>query len=111
MCTRGNGTASHLRDDPSVFTLSPHGEKNFPFRRVAGDLDDGAARPARGDQAYLDALDLALVEAGQPLSPPMPCSPGGADLHGRPPGRLKLSYDGLLARDRRVRLGLTRRCR
>src|SRR5262249_23034725 len=33
---QGNGTASIFRDDPSVFTLSLHGAKNFPFRKEAG---------------------------------------------------------------------------
>ena len=30
---QGNGTASIFRDDPTVFTLSLHGAKNFPFRK------------------------------------------------------------------------------
>jgi hypothetical protein len=30
---QGNGTASIFRDDASVFTLSLHGQKNFPFRK------------------------------------------------------------------------------
>ena len=99
---QGNGTASIFADDPSVFTLSLHGEKNFPFRKVAGDLDvwlpDGT-----GDQAYLDALDLALVELDSRFRPDAVFYLAGADPHeGDRLGRLKLSYDGLLARDRRV---------
>jgi len=38
---QGNGTASILCDDPSVFTLSLHGEKNFPFRKETSNLDVG----------------------------------------------------------------------
>ena len=49
---QGNGTARIFRDDPSVFTLSLHGQKNFPFRKEASDLDvdlpDGC-----GDDDYL----------------------------------------------------------
>src|SRR5512139_2745466 len=56
---QGNGTASIFRDDPTVFTLSLHGAKNFPFRKEAGDLDielpDGCT-----DEPYLAALDAAL---------------------------------------------------
>jgi acetoin utilization deacetylase AcuC-like enzyme len=36
---QGNGTAAIFADDPTVFTLSLHGERNFPFRKVPGDLD------------------------------------------------------------------------
>ena len=36
---QGNGTARIFRDDPSVFTLSLHGQKNFPFRKEPSDLD------------------------------------------------------------------------
>ena len=30
---QGNGSAAIFRDDPTVFTLSLHGERNFPFRK------------------------------------------------------------------------------
>jgi acetoin utilization deacetylase AcuC-like enzyme len=36
---QGNGTAHIFRQDPSVFTLSMHGAKNFPFRKEASDID------------------------------------------------------------------------
>ncbi len=99
---QGNGTASIFADDPSVFTLSLHGEKNFPFRKVAGDLDVGLP-DGTGDQTYLDALDLALVELDSRFRPDAVFYLAGADPHeGDRLGRLKLSYDGLLARDRRV---------
>ena len=63
---QGNGTASIFAGDPSVFTLSLHGEKNFPFRKVAGDLDV-ALPDGCGDDDYLHALDLALDKlAGAP---------------------------------------------
>ncbi|MDO9071878.1 MAG: histone deacetylase, partial [Rubrivivax sp.] len=59
---QGNGTAAIFRDDPSVFTLSLHGARNFPFRKEASDLDvdlpDGC-----GDAEYLAALDNALAQA------------------------------------------------
>ena len=99
---QGNGTASIFAGDASVFTLSLHGEKNFPFRKVAGDLDVGLP-DGTGDQVYLDALDLALVELDSRFRPDAVFYLAGADPHeGDRLGRLKLSYDGLLARDRRV---------
>ncbi len=59
---QGNGTAAIFRDDATVFTLSLHGAKNFPFRKEPSDLDvelpDGCT-----DAPYLDALDAALADA------------------------------------------------
>ena len=55
---QGNGTASILASDPTVFTVSIHGVKNFPLRKVASDLDislpDGT-----GDSDYLAAVQQA----------------------------------------------------
>ena len=99
---QGNGTAAIFAGDASVFTLSLHGEKNFPFRKVAGDLDVGLP-DGTGDAAYLDALDLALVELDSRFRPDAVFYLAGADPHeGDRLGRLKLTYDGLIARDLRV---------
>ena len=99
---QGNGTARIFRDDPSVFTLSLHGQKNFPFRKEASDLDvdlpDGC-----GDDDYLHALERALDELEQRFEPGLVIYLAGADPHeGDRLGRLKLTWDGLEARDRRV---------
>lgn len=99
---QGNGTAHLFRDDPSVFTLSLHGDKNFPFRKEAGDLDVALADGC-GDVDYLAALELALEQLDQRCSPGIVFFLAGADPHeGDRLGRLKLSFDGLQARDRRV---------
>ncbi|MFQ5351396.1 MAG: histone deacetylase, partial [Thermoanaerobaculia bacterium] len=55
---QGNGTASIFADDPTVFTLSLHGRRNYPFRKVPGDLDVGL-EDGTGDEEYLEALGLA----------------------------------------------------
>jgi acetoin utilization deacetylase AcuC-like enzyme len=99
---QGNGTARIFREDPSVFTLSIHGQKNFPFRKEASDLDvelpDGC-----GDADYLTALEHALDELDRRCSPGLVIYLAGADPFERDRlGRLKLSFDGLEARDRRV---------
>lgn len=102
---QGNGTASIFRDDDSVFTLSIHGEKNFPFRKEASDLDVGLP-DACGDAVYLDALDGALDEVWRRMAdrpPGLAFYLAGADPHeGDRLGRLKLSADALLRRDERV---------
>ena len=102
---QGNGTASIFRDDPTVFTLSLHGAKNFPFRKEASDLDvelpDGCT-----DEPYLAALDGALEEAWKRLGgerPGLAFYLAGADPHEDDRlGRLKLSGRGLARRDARV---------
>jgi acetoin utilization deacetylase AcuC-like enzyme len=99
---QGNGTARIFRDDPGVFTLSLHGQKNFPFRKEASDLDvdlpDGT-----GDDAYLQALERALDELAHRFDPRLVIYLAGADPHECDRlGRLKLTWDGLEARDRRV---------
>jgi acetoin utilization deacetylase AcuC-like enzyme len=99
---QGNGTAAIFADDDTVFTLSMHGAKNFPFRKEAGDLDvelpDGCT-----DDAYLDALDAALAGLWRRTTPGLVFYLAGADPHeGDRLGRLKLTSDGLAERDRRV---------
>ncbi len=113
---QGNGTAAIFRDDPSVYTLSLHGEKNFPFRKEASDLDvalpDGCS-----DGDYLAALDAALVAAFAGVArqhegalPGLAFYVAGADAHeGDRLGRLKLSFDGMAERDRRVFAALRER--
>ena len=85
-----------------MFTLSLHGQKNFPFRKEASDLDvdlpDGC-----GDDDYLQALERALDELERRFEPGLVIYLAGADPHeGDRLGRLKLTWDGLEARDRRV---------
>ena len=102
---QGNGTAAIFRGDDSVFTLSLHGARNFPFRKEASDLDveleDGTT-----DQPYLAALDKALEalwshHGAQP--PGLAFYLAGADPHENDRlGRLKLTAEGMAERDRRV---------
>ena len=102
---QGNGTAAIFHGDDTVFTLSLHGAKNFPFRKVPGDLDvelpDGCT-----DAPYLDALDAALAMLWQrhrQAPPGLVFYLAGADPHeGDRLGRLKLTAAGLAERDRRV---------
>ena len=99
---QGNGTAHIFRDDPDVFTLSMHGEKNFPFRKESSDLDIGL-QDGCGDDDYLLALDNALTTLEQRLSPGLVVYLAGADPFERDRlGRLKLTSRGLQRRDARV---------
>jgi acetoin utilization deacetylase AcuC-like enzyme len=108
---QGNGTAAIFRDDPSVFTFSMHGAKNFPFRKEAGDLDVELADGCE-DAAYLAALDeaLDLIWHRHATPPGLAFYLAGADPHeGDRLGRLKISTEGLRERDRRVLAALRER--
>ena len=99
---QGNGTASICQDDPSIFTLSMHGEKNFPFRKESSNLDislfDGCE-----DEEYLDLLSKALITLKSRFSPDMIIYLAGADPHeGDRLGRLNLTLDGMRQRDQMV---------
>ena len=99
---QGNGTASILRHDSTIFTLSLHGEKNFPFRKEPSDLDIGLPDDC-GDDQYLEALDHGLAQLDARFEPDFLIYLAGADPHEADRlGRLKLTFDGLKARDRRV---------
>jgi acetoin utilization deacetylase AcuC-like enzyme len=96
---QGNGTAAIFRHDPTVFTLSLHGDKNFPFRKEPSDLDvplpDGC-----DDLTYLDALQHALKELERRFPADFVIFLAGADPHeGDRLGRLKLTQAGLRQRD------------
>lgn len=98
---QGNGTAEIFAADPSVFTASVHGARNFPLRKHPGDLDIGLEDGA-DDSTYLAAADAALdgaLGAGADLLLYI----AGADPYvGDRLGRLSVSRAGLLERDRRV---------
>jgi acetoin utilization deacetylase AcuC-like enzyme len=99
---QGNGTASILANDDSVFTLSLHGEHNYPFTKETSDLDV-ALPDGTDDDAYLTALQNALAELFTRFSPQLIIYLAGADPHeGDRLGRLKLTMQGLAARDRMV---------
>ncbi len=99
---QGDGTADIFRDETRVFTLSVHGARNYPARRIAGDLDielpDGT-----GDAAYLETLDAALDRVLPITSPDLVFFNAGVDVHAEDRlGRLSLSDEGLRARDTMV---------
>ena len=96
---QGNGTAKIFEHDPTVFTLSLHGAKNFPFQKEVSDLDvelpDGCA-----DAEYLNALKNALDRFEALFKADFIIFLAGADPYaGDRLGRLALSIEGLKKRD------------
>ncbi len=99
---QGDGTAQIVSSDDSVFTLSLHGARNFPFRKQASDLDV-ALPDGTEDEAYLTALDRALAQLLQRFTPQFVIYLAGADAHGGDRlGKLALTDDGMARRDQRV---------
>ena len=99
---QGDGTASIFANDPTVFTFSIHGARNYPLEKQTSDLDvdieDGAQ-----DAAYLEALDRGLALAIDRARADLAIYLAGADpyIYDRL-GRLRISMAGLAERDRMV---------
>lgn len=99
---QGDGTADCLSDDPDLFTFSLHAEKNYPARRIPGDLDIGLADGVE-DDAYLDVLRSHLPRLLDAKEPDLVFYNAGVDPHRDDKlGRLCLSDQGLRRRDRFV---------
>lgn len=98
----GDGTATIFSGEPSIFTFSVHGEKNFPTRKPAGDLDIGLP-DGTSDQAYLEVIAEHLSPLIDHHQPEIIFYNAGVDPHEKDRlGRLSLSEQGLMARDRLV---------
>lgn len=96
---QGNGTAAILAGDPSVYTFSMHGAKNFPHHKERSDLDvelpDGA-----DDSLYLDLLTASLDRVLPAARPDLVIYLAGADPFADDSlGRLALTKEGLAQRD------------
>ena len=97
----GNGTAFIFESDPRVFTFSMHQQHNYPMWKPRGSLDIGLADGAH-DATYLEALAGALPEV-MAHRPDCVFYLAGADPYEDDQlGGLRLSKDGLRARDRLV---------
>ena len=99
---QGDGTAQILAGDDSVFTLSLHGERNFPFRKQPGDLDVGLP-DGTGDDEYLRELERALAALESRFAPDLLIYLAGADVHENDRlGKLALTVAGVRMRDEQV---------
>lgn len=99
---QGDGTAACFRNDPRVFTASVHAASNFPLRKVPSNLDvalvDGAT-----DHDYLAVIADRVPNLLDELQPQLVLYNAGVDPHASDRlGRLALTDQGLLMRDRLV---------
>jgi len=99
---QGDGTAACFQADQRVFTLSVHAQSNFPLRKVSSDLDIPLEDQTE-DAAYLAAIGDQLPHLLDRLHPDLVLYNAGVDPHRDDRlGRLGLSDQGLLHRDRLV---------
>ena len=99
---QGDGTAALFAGDPRVFCFSAHCASNFPLRKQISDLDlplpDGL-----GDHDYLAAVGDVLPDLLDQVRPDLVLYNAGVDPHRNDRlGKLSLSSEGLLNRDRMV---------
>ncbi|AXT39716.1 histone deacetylase [Alteromonas sp. BL110] len=99
---QGDGTAKLAEDDRDIFTLSIHGEKNFPYRKQLSDIDIGLAKGAEDDE-YLGTLEEALTLASRQFQPDAIIYDAGVDVHVNDDlGHLHISTQGVYERDKKV---------
>lgn len=97
---QGDGTAALMAGRTDVATYSIHAEKNFPVRKARSTLDVALSDGA-DDIAYMDALTTSLPSLIEDFAPTLILYQAGVDpWEGDRLGRLKLSREGLVKRDR-----------
>nr|WP_240476687.1 histone deacetylase [Geminicoccus roseus] len=99
---QGDGTADILAGDPNVTTFSLHCRANYPAHKKQSSLDI-ALDPGTGDADYLALADRVVGSLMDRVRPDLVFYNAGVDPHVDDRlGRLALTDDGLLARERMV---------
>ena len=106
---QGDGTAALTAGRPGIATYSIHAAKNFPVRKARSTLDVALADGVKDDE-YLDTLEATLAPMLDEQRPELILYQAGVDpFAGDRLGRLALSEDGLVRRERLVaRLAIAR---
>lgn len=99
---QGNGTAHIFKHNEQVFTLSMHGDKNFPFVKETSDLDISLVDGMQ-DEEYLRLLTKHLSRVFDEFNPDFVFYQAGVDVLATDKlGKLKLTADGCRQRDELV---------
>ncbi|GAA0298952.1 histone deacetylase [Psychrosphaera haliotis] len=99
---QGDGTATCVEDEQSIFSLSIHCEKNFPSRKQQSDFDLGLEKHLR-DKEYLTHVKDALLSALVAFKPDFIIYDAGVDIHVNDDlGLLNISTEGIYQRDKMV---------
>ena len=99
---QGDGTAALTAGRPGIATYSIHAAKNFPARKARSTLDVPLA-DAVGDAEYLSTLEDTLAPMLDEVRPRLILYQAGVDPFADDQlGRLALTEEGLIARERLV---------
>ena len=105
----GDGTALIFQGEPHVFTFSMHCDDNWPLEKPPSDLDVALPK-GTGDAGYLAALDDCLPALLDQVRPDLVFYIAGVDPHQDDRlGKLALTDQGLMTRERRVIEAVRRR--
>lgn len=96
---QGNGTAKIFANNSHVFTLSMHGEHNYPFHKERSDLDI-PLKDGTDDATYLSILKEELPKLIDKVKPDFAFFLSGVDvLETDKFGKLKVTLQGCRQRD------------
>ena len=99
---QGDGTASLAQGHQQIYTVSIHGEKNFPFVKQHSDWDVPLSQGIRDDE-YLQCVDDTLRQAIDRFRPDAVIYDAGADIYsGDELGHFEVTLAGVWQRDRLV---------
>ncbi len=105
---QGNGNSAMLCENKNAFVFSMHGKNNYPFRKVPSTLDVGLD-DGTGDEQYLGLLGENLPSVFEFVPDIMLYIAGVDTLKEDSLGRLAMSKEGLMERDRIVMTECKRR--
>ncbi len=99
---QGDGTAKLASNNANIFTVSIHGEKNFPHRKQISDMDFALPKGTQ-DEIYLETVECALQLALNTCQPDAVIYDAGVDIHQNDDlGHLNITTQGVLKRDQLV---------
>jgi len=99
---QGNGTAEIFRNNKNVFTVSFHGEKNYPFRKEKSDYDYGF-KDGTSDEEYLNKITYEIPRIIESFEPDFIFYLSGVDIiENDKLGRLSVSINGCKQRDKYI---------
>lgn len=99
---QGDGTATCVAENPNIFSLSIHCEKNFPTRKQQSDWDIGLDKHLE-DSGYLNCIEQALTASFHSFKPDFIIYDAGVDIHKDDDlGLLNISTQGIYKRDKMV---------
>lgn len=99
---QGDGTAKLAAGNKRIYTVSIHGEKNFPYRKQRSDMDFALSKGTQ-DKEYLEVVESALEMAFNYSAPDAVIYDAGVDIHiDDDLGHLDISTQGIYKRDKLV---------